>query len=63
EEIKLLRDIERVIKQAIPREKVDGFHPNPSAPATPPPTYSRRPTTANRNTGRGQAADKRKRGS
>ncbi len=41
DEIKLLHDIERVIKANIEREEIDGFEPNHSLPASRPPGSSR----------------------
>ena len=46
DELKLLRDIEKLIKREIPKEVIDGFEPDPSIKA--------QPLTNGRNKGRGQ---------
>lgn len=62
EEAKQLRDIERFTKQAIRREKVEGFQPNLSTPATPSLPSSNKAMRPNRSRGQGHLKTTHNRG-
>jgi len=63
DEIKQLRDIERLIKRKIEREEIEGFEPDhfvPESTSTKPPRNNRRPNADSRNNNRRRASNEQR---